>query len=170
MFFVYYIFHLHLKKAAQECFTMRRKSIICRLYQKGKMKRMKTVIMAGGRGTRIASINAEVPKPMIEICGKPILEYQIECLQRQNMTEIILVIGYLGDVIEQHFGTGEAYGVQIKYIREKEPLGTAGALYYLKSMIKEDFLLINGDIIFDVDIDRFLNVHRKNHALAGERG
>lgn len=127
---------------------------------------MKTVIMAGGRGTRIASMNAEVPKPMIEICGKPILEYQIECLKRQNITEIVLVIGYLGHVIEGYFGDGERFGVQIQYIREKEPLGTAGALYYLKEVVKETFLLINGDIIFDVDIERFLDAHRKNRTLA----
>ena len=89
---------------------------------------MKTVIMAGGKGTRIASINADVPKPMIEICGKPILEYQIECLKKQNLTDIILVIGHLGNVIEEYFKNGERHGVQIVYIREEYPLGTAGAL------------------------------------------
>lgn len=127
---------------------------------------MKTVIMAGGRGTRIASINAEVPKPMIKICGKPILEYQTECLKRQGLTDIILVIGYLGNVIEEYFGNGGRYGLHIEYIREEEPLGTAGALYYLKDMITDDFLLINGDVIFDVNISLFLAVHRRNHSMA----
>lgn len=121
--------------------------------------------MAGGRGTRIASINTEVPKPMIEICGKPILEYQIECLKKQNLTELIFVIGYLGNVIEEYFGNGERFGVHIDYIREEYPLGTAGALYYLKDTIKDDFLLINGDIIFDVDIYRFSVVHNDNDGL-----
>lgn len=127
---------------------------------------MKTVIMAGGKGTRIASINADVPKPMIEICGKPILEYQIECLKKQNLTDIILVIGHLGNVIEEYFKDGERHGVQIVYIREEYPLGTAGALYHLKGVITEDFLLINGDILFDVDFTLFLEAHRKNHSMA----
>ncbi len=63
---------------------------------------MKAVIMAGGKGTRIATMNAVVPKPMINICGKPILEYQIDCLRKQNITDIILVIGYLGNIIEKY--------------------------------------------------------------------
>lgn len=127
--------------------------------------KMIVVIMAGGRGTRITSINAEVPKPMIEICGKPILEYQVECLKKQNLTELILVIGYLGNVIEEYFGNGERFGVHIDYIREKFPLGTAGALYYLKNVIEDDFLLINGDIIFDVDVLRFAAMHSENNGL-----
>lgn len=127
--------------------------------------KMIVVIMAGGRGTRITSINAEVPKPMIEICGKPILEYQIECLKKQKLTDLILVIGYLGNVIEEYFGNGKRFGVHIDYIREKFPLGTAGALYYLKNVIEDDFLLINGDIIFDVDILRFAAMHSENNGL-----
>lgn len=127
---------------------------------------MKIVIMAGGRGTRIASVNAEVPKPMIPICGKPILQHQIECLQKQGFQDIVLVIGYLGTVIEEYFGDGSHYGVRITYIKEEEPLGTAGALYYLKGSIKEDFLLLNGDIIWNVDIGRFQEAHRKCGGLA----
>ena len=127
---------------------------------------MKAVIMAGGKGTRIATMNAVVPKPMINICGKPILEYQIDCLRKQNITDIILVIGYLGNIIEKYFGNGGAFHVNIDYIREEYPLGTAGALYYLKDLLVEDFLLINGDIIFDINFDMFLNAHRKNQSLA----
>lgn len=126
---------------------------------------MKVVIMAGGKGTRIASVNGLVPKPMIEICGKPILQHQIECLKKQNLTDIILIIGHLGHIIEEYFGDGTKYGVKIKYIRERTPLGTAGALYYLKQKVKKDFLLINGDIIFDVDIARFVKAHQKTQAM-----
>lgn len=118
--------------------------------------------MAGGKGSRIASINSEVPKPMIKICKKPILEYQIECLGKQGYTDIILVIGHLGQVIKDFFGDGEAYGVHISYIEEHVPLGTAGALYFLKNSVENDFLLINGDIIFDVDISRFAEYHKKH--------
>lgn len=122
--------------------------------------------MAGGKGTRIASVNSEVPKPMICVDDKPILEHQIECLAKQNLKDIILVIGYKGEVIEEYFGDGSKFGVQIEYIKEEVPLGTGGALYFLKSVIKEDFFLINGDIIFDVDFHRFYQHHKLNEGIA----
>lgn len=127
---------------------------------------MKVVIMAGGKGTRIAEINADVPKPMITICGKPILQHQIECLEKQGLKDILLMIGHLGYQIEEYFGDGSEYGVKISYIKEDVPLGTAGALYYLKGIVEEDFLLINGDIIFDVDVKRFAQAHAENDGLA----
>ena len=127
---------------------------------------VKTVIMAGGRGTRIASVNSEVPKPMIPIWGKPILEYQIENLRRQGYTDVILSIGYLGSVIQEYFGDGHEFGVSIQYIIEEQPLGTAGALYYLKEKIEDDFLLLNGDIIFSVDISRFWRYHKEKGGIA----
>lgn len=126
---------------------------------------MKVVIMAGGKGTRIASLNADVPKPMIEVCGKPILQWQIECLAKQGYSDITIVVGFKGDVIKDFFGDGTAFGVQIEYITETEPLGTAGALHYLKDSVTSDFLLLNGDIIFDIDIDRFAKHHRVSCAL-----
>ena len=127
---------------------------------------MKAVIMAGGKGTRIASVNAEVPKPMIPVLGKPILQYQIEALKAQGVTEIILVIGHLGHIVKEHFKDGNSFGVKISYIEEKEPLGTAGALYFLKDEITEDFLLLCGDLIFDIDIERFYCAHKKFGAVA----
>lgn len=135
---------------------------------------MKTVIMAGGKGTRIASVNSEVPKPMIPILNKPILEYQIECLKKQGYTDIILVVGHLGHVIKEYFGdgsgvspaTGENFGVSIEYVEELEPLGTAGALYLLKDKLEEDFLLLCGDVIFDVDIERFYLFHKARGGVA----
>ncbi len=125
---------------------------------------MKAVIMAGGRGTRIASVNSEVPKPMIPVLDKPILQYQVECLTRQGVKDIILVIGYLGHVVKDYFGDGKKFGANITYIEEKDPLGTAGALYFLKDEIKEDFLLLCGDLIFDIDVNRFLSAHKNNGA------
>lgn len=127
---------------------------------------MKVVIMAGGKGTRIAAVNAEVPKPMIPILGKPILEYEIDVLKRQGYTDLILIVGHLGNVITEHFGDGSAFGVSISYIVENEPLGTAGALYYLKKELTEDFLLLNGDIIFDIDIERFVLYHKERRGIA----
>lgn len=127
---------------------------------------MKVVIMAGGKGTRIAQVNATVPKPMIPIEGKPILEYQIETLKKQGYTDIILIVGHMGNVIQEYFGDGAEFGVQISYIIEEQPLGTAGALYFLKDEIKDDFLLLNGDIIFDVNIQKFLEYHCKQGTVA----
>lgn len=127
---------------------------------------MKTVIMAGGKGTRIASLNSEVPKPMIPIMGKPILEYEIETLKRQGFVEIILVVGHLGHLISDYFGDGTKYGVSIEYVYEEEPLGTAGALYLLKDVLLDDFLLLNGDIIFDIDIKRFYLYHKMRGGMA----
>lgn len=127
---------------------------------------MQAVIMAGGKGTRIASVAKDIPKPMIQICGKPILQYQIECLKKQGIANIILIIGHLGSVIEEYFGDGSNFDVHIIYIKEDEPLGTAGALYYLKDIMTDDFLLINGDIIFDVDFERFMNYHKEKGGYA----
>lgn len=135
---------------------------------------MKTVIMAGGKGTRIASVNAEVPKPMIRILNKPILEYQLECLRDQGCRDIILVIGHLGHVVQAYFGdgsgispaTGKPFGVSIEYVVETEPLGTAGALYLLKEKLGEDFLLLCGDVIFDIDVDRFYRFHKARGGVA----
>lgn len=127
---------------------------------------MKIVIMAGGKGTRIAEINSQVPKPMMPIDGKPILLYQIESLKKQGYDDIILMVGHLGHVIQDYFKDGTALGVKIEYVVEEEPLGTAGALFFLKDKIKEDFLLINGDIIFDVNVKRFLEHHKKQGTIA----
>lgn len=88
--------------------------------------------MAGGKGTRIQTIASDIPKPMISILNKPILEFQIENLKKSGITEITLVIGYLGYVIKNYFGDGSKWNVTITYVQEDEPLGTAGALFYLK--------------------------------------
>ena len=125
---------------------------------------MKTIIMAGGRGTRIASVKSDVPKPMIPIAGKPILEWQIENLKACGLTDVTLVIGYLGHVIKDYFGDGSKFGVKIGYFVEDSPLGTAGALF--KMNLTEDFLLMCGDVILDVDFNRFIEFHKKNRAWA----
>lgn len=126
---------------------------------------MKTVIMAGGKGTRIASVRSDVPKPMIKICGKPILEHQIENLKACGLTDIILVIGHLGHVIQDYFGDGSKFGVNIEYFVEDHPLGTAGALFKMPQLT-EDFLLLCGDVIIDVDFNRFIAFHKEKKAWA----
>lgn len=126
---------------------------------------MKAVIMAGGKGTRIASVANDVPKPMIKICGKPILEYQIENLRTCGLTEIIIVIGHLGNVIKDYFQDGKKWNVKIEYFVEDHPLGTAGALFKMPQLT-EDFLLLCGDVIIDVDFNRFIAFHKEKKAWA----
>lgn len=121
---------------------------------------MKAVMMAGGRGTRIASVASDIPKSMIPVGGKPVLEQEILCLKRQGITDLILTVGYLGDVIQAYFGDGSRLGVSITYFKEETPLGNAEALYDLKDQLSDPFLLVNGDVMFDVDIHRFLDFHK----------
>ncbi|MGN1167594.1 MAG: HAD-IIIA family hydrolase [Lachnospiraceae bacterium] len=125
---------------------------------------MKAVIMAGGKGTRLASVLKDIPKPMVAMAGRPLLEYQIDNLKENGVTDIILVVGHLGNVIKDHFGNGEKYGVRISYYEEKEPLGTAGALYYLKRELTEDFTLLFGDLFVNINFMRFYDYHIKKRA------
>ena len=124
---------------------------------------MQVIIMAGGKGTRVSSIANDIPKPMIPTCGKPILEYQIECLKKNGLTDITIGVGHLGQHIKDYFGDGSRFGCGISYYTETEPLGTAGVLYKLKN-ISDDFILLNGDIIFDIDFSRMINFHREKKA------
>ena len=125
------------------------------------------VIMAGGKGSRLRSItNDEIPKPMVPVDGKPLLEYQVEALKEYGIKKIVMIVGHLGEKIMEHFKDGKDFGVDIDYIVEKEPLGTAGAFYYLKDKTDaKDFLLIFGDVFFDIDFDRMEDFHFKNAAL-----
>lgn len=129
--------------------------------------------MAGGRGTRITSVASDIPKPMIKIGDKPVLEHELECLRSQGFTDIIITVSHLGHIIMDYFGdgskvspaTGKQFGVHIEYYFEKEPLGNAGALFKIKEKLTEDFLLLNADALFDVDFNRFVDYHRQHGAL-----
>ena len=120
--------------------------------------------MAGGKGTRIASVRADVPKPLIEVCDKPILQWQIENLKDSGLTDITLVIGYLGEKIKEFFGDGKKFGVNISYFTEDHPLGTAGALF--KMNLNEDFLLMCGDVMINIDFNRFIQFHKEHSPWA----
>lgn len=134
---------------------------------------MKTVIMAGGKGTRISSVASDIPKPMIKIEGIPVLEREINCLRDQGFDDIILTVSHLGNIIMDYFGdgsrvspsTGKPFNVHIQYYFEKEPLGNAGALFKLKDQLTDDFLLLNADSMFDVDFNRFVAFHKKQGGL-----
>lgn len=134
---------------------------------------MKTVIMAGGRGTRISSVASDIPKPMIKIEGKPVLEHEIECLRDQGFKDIIITVSHLGNIIMDYFGDGSAvspvtqkpFGVHIEYYFEERPLGNAGALFQIKDKLDSDFLLLNADAMFDVDFNRFVAFHKSHGGL-----
>jgi mannose-1-phosphate guanylyltransferase / phosphomannomutase len=128
---------------------------------------MKAVIQAGGKGTRISSITGDtIPKPMLEVEGYPILYHQIMNLKRSGIKDIIIIIGHLGNVIEEYFGDGSKFGVNINYVREDptKPLGTAGALYYLKDQLKEDFIFLLADVFIDIDFKKMEDFHLKQKA------
>ena len=127
---------------------------------------MKVVIMAGGKGTRMLSIASDIPKPMIPIEGRPVLEREIECLCEQGFTDILITVGHLGNVIMDYFGDGLKFGVHITYYFEKEPLGNAGALFQVKDQLTDDFLLLNADAMFDIDFNRFVQYHKTHDAVA----
>lgn len=129
------------------------------------MNNMKVVIVSGGKGSRIASLNNEVAKPMIPMNGKPVLEYEIDCLRRQGFTDIILTVSHLKESIINYFGDGSKFGVSIEYFIEEEPLGNAGALFRIKDKLSETFLLLNADSIFDVDFNRFIAYHKQKGGL-----
>lgn len=127
---------------------------------------MKVVIIAGGKGTRIASVNNEIPKAMIPVCGKPIIEHEVELCKRYGFTDFLFIIGYMGDQISSFFGDGSKWGVNIEYFQEEIPFGTAGALGYLKDKLIEDFFVFYGDTIVDFDMHSMLKYHQKNKADA----
>lgn len=128
---------------------------------------MKTVIMAGGRGTRISEMFPDIPKPLIPIKNqdgieKPVLEWEIESLASQGFTDLILTVSHMHEKIEDHFGDGSRLGACIEYFIEDQPLGNAGALFKLRDQLTEPFLLLNADAVFDIDFNRFVEFHR-NH-------
>lgn len=129
---------------------------------------MKAVIMAGGFGKRAQSIDPTIPKPLIQIAGKPILQYEVECLVSQGFTDIILTVSYMADKIEEFFGNGSKFGAAISYFYEEEPLGNAGALFRLweRGELSGDFLLLNADAMFDIDFGRFVRFHQEHQAVA----
>lgn len=134
---------------------------------------MKTIIMAGGKGTRISSLASDIPKPMIQVEGKPVLEHEIECLREQGFDDIIITVSHLGNIIMDYFGdgsaisplTGKTFGVHIEYYFEEQPLGNAGALFQIKDKLDSDFLLLNADAMFDVDFNRFVDFHKSHGGL-----
>ncbi len=129
---------------------------------------MKGVILAGGFGKRLKPITDNCPKPMIEILDKPIIEWQIQLLAKNNIKEIIICVGYLKEQIIDHIASGNRFNVKVAYTVEEEPLGTGGALKNTYSLLKDEkegFFMINGDILTNIDF-KYLADKNKTNTLA----
>ena len=119
---------------------------------------MKTVIMAGGKGTRISSISSTIPKSLLTLNSKTVLQYQLESLKKEGLTEIIICIGFMSDQIIDFIEANNSFGMDISFVIESEPMGTAGALRLIPKL-SGDFILVYGDIIFDIYFKKFINFH-----------
>lgn len=126
---------------------------------------MKVVIIAGGKGTRLKDIAKDIPKPMVPINGKPILEYQVELAKRYGFTDILILTGHLGDQIQSYFGDGSKWNVKIAYFQEKQPLGTAGCFKEVEQQLGDDFFVFYGDTVMDIALDRMLDFHKEHQGL-----
>lgn len=124
------------------------------------------VIMAGGKGTRLRPHTENCPKPLLPVAGKPMLEHIIERAKLEGFSHFVLAVHYLGHMIEEHFGNGERLGVQIDYLREQSPLGTAGALGLLNPRPETAFVVTNGDVITDIRYGELLDFHMRHDAAA----
>lgn len=121
-------------------------------------------ILCGGEGIRLKPLTDDIPKTLLPINGKPILEYNIELMKRNGIKKIILGTGHLGDQIKNYFGNGEHFDVDISYSHEEQPLGTGGALKLVSKIINDTFIMCNGDELKDVDIRKMFDVHKQNNA------
>ena len=129
---------------------------------------MKTIIMAGGQGKRAAGIDPTIPKPLIPIGSKPILQHEIECLVSQGFTDIIITLSHMAEQIKAFVGDGSRFGAAVTCFYEEQPMGNAGALFKLweRGELSGDFLLLNADSMFDVNLERFVAYHRARGGLA----
>jgi dTDP-glucose pyrophosphorylase len=124
---------------------------------------LQAVIMAGGAGTRLRPLTQDLPKPMLPVGGRPMLEHVIEQLRGAGIQRVNITTHYKREVIENHFGNGQGFGVEVSYVKETQPLGTAGALG-LMDQPKEPLLVVNGDILTRVDFRALLQFHREHQA------
>lgn len=124
---------------------------------------MQAILLCGGMGTRLRSVVADRPKPMADICGKPFLQYLLEMLRDKGITEVIFALGYMGEMIEEYFQDGSAFGLKIAYSYEEEPLGTGGAIRNaLPKILEEEVLVLNADTYFPMDYQGLYRFHQEN--------
>lgn len=127
---------------------------------------MQALILAGGKGTRLRPLTVYTPKPIVPICNRPFLLYQIDTLRRAGITDITLSLSYQPNKIEHLLGDGSDYGVKLKYTVEPQPMGTAGAYKFAEDLIREPTVVFNGDILTDLDLKAVIREHNERKATA----
>jgi NDP-sugar pyrophosphorylase family protein len=145
--------------ASDEPLSQRRASL-----QRGAARSLdfQAVILAGGLGTRMRPMTETIPKPLIPVAGKPFLQHQLELLAAQGLSRVLLLLAYLGEQIERHFGGGALLGCKLSYSHEPSPLGTGGALKNAESKLEDEFVLLNGDTYLPVDYAALFQAFRKS--------
>lgn len=126
---------------------------------------MKAIILAGGLGTRLRPLTDKTPKPLLPIKGKPTMQYAIDNLKKHGVIDIILGISFFADRIQDYFGDGSKLGVNLTYSVEAEPLGTGGAVKQASEKISDEFVLIWGDNLMDIDISKMIDFHQRNSGV-----
>ena len=127
---------------------------------------MKAVVMAGGEGSRLRPLTLHRPKPMVPLVDRPVIGHIIELLKRHNITDIIITVQYMANVIQDHFGDGSAFGVNITYSLEDRPLGTAGSVKQAEALLTEPFMVLSGDAVTDIDLSAVIARHRSGPGMA----
>jgi NDP-sugar pyrophosphorylase family protein len=127
---------------------------------------IQAVILAGGLGTRMRPLTETVPKSLLAVLGRPFLDHQLELLKQNGIRRFVLLVSYLGELIEEHFGAGRDRGIQILYSYETTPLGTGGALRNAAALLDEDFLVLNGDTLLDIEYPALVKQFRDTCAPA----
>ncbi|MGE5474051.1 MAG: sugar phosphate nucleotidyltransferase [Ignavibacteriales bacterium] len=127
---------------------------------------MKVVIMAGGEGTRLRPLTCNIPKPMVPIMNKPIMQHIIELLKKTDLFDIAVTLQYMPEIIKSYFENGEKFGVSIKYYIEQSPLGTAGSIKNAQDFLDDTFVVISGDALTDINLNDAIEFHKKNKSIA----
>jgi mannose-1-phosphate guanylyltransferase/phosphomannomutase len=127
---------------------------------------MKAVIMAGGFGTRLRPLTANIPKPMVPIVGKPVMEYIVELLKKHDITDIVSILYFQSEQIESYFGNGKKWGVNMSYVKAEADFGTAGAVKNAQKFLDSRFIIISGDVLTDFDLTAAIKFHEKRNAKA----
>ena len=127
---------------------------------------MKAVIMAGGEGTRLRPQTSNLPKPMLPLVGRPMMEHIVALLRRHGITDIVVTVAFMPNAIRSYFGDGSELGVRMVYATEVSPLGTAGSVRNARDELNERFLVISGDVLTDIDLTSVVAFHDKNRAVA----
>lgn len=129
-----------------------------------KARNNTVVIMAGGKGLRLRPLTEQTPKPLLPVGGKPVLQHIVENLRDEGFSDIVIAVNYLGSQIEAHFGDGSGFGVRVRYLRENQPLGTAGALSLLEAPLSSPFVVMNADLVVSARIGKLVDYHVSENA------